>query len=203
MTKQKFPRGVQQEWFEGDLCGTQTEQSWKRRADTQRAAPASGADHVPRGQGVCWYKGLWEPPAPTSLPGWWLSVDLKANIWVTWLEAGHTPICLPVPCLKAGWRLWLGSRVGELVVTADTPPLCTPPPHSFITTTCLSFCLCPQFMKSFLLRCLLPLRRNSRSHTEVIAAAHSAVRKRSRDPPKITERDPQCRVWRLVQCSVY
>lgn len=137
MTKQKFPRGVQQEWFEGDLCGTQTEQSWKRRADTQRAAPASGADHVPRGQGVCWYKGLWEPPAPTSLPGWWLSVDLKANIWVTWLEAGHTPICLPVPCLKAGWRLWLGSRVGELVVTADTPPLCTPPPiHSSQPPAC-------------------------------------------------------------------
>ena len=74
-----------------------------------------------------------------------------------------------------------------------SPSLHTPP-HSFITTTCLSFCLCPQFMKSFLLRCLLPLRRNSRSHTEVIAAAHSAVRKRSRDPPKITERDPQCRV---------
>lgn len=48
MTKQKFPRGVQQERFEGDLCGTRTEQSWKRRADTQPAAPASGADHVPR-----------------------------------------------------------------------------------------------------------------------------------------------------------
>ena len=72
-------------------------------------------------------------------------------------------------------------------------------PHSFVTTTCL----CPQFMKSFLLRCLLPFHGNSRTHAEAIAGPHSAVRKRSRDPPKITEQDPQCRVGLLVWCAVH
>lgn len=71
MTKQKFPRGVQQEWFEGDLCGTYTEQSWKRRADPQPTAPASGPDHVQGPRSLLTPRPL-GASCPTSPAGWCL-----------------------------------------------------------------------------------------------------------------------------------
>ena len=156
-----------------------------------------------RGQGVCWCQGLWEPPAPTPLAGWWLLSGSEGkhlgHLTASWAHFHPLAGTLFEGRLEAlAWEQGWG--VGGARRHSPSPHA---PPHSFITTTCLSFCLCPQFMNSFLLRCLLPFHGNSRSHAEVIAGPHSAVRKRSRDPPKITEQDPQCRVGLSVWCAVY
>lgn len=111
MTKQKFPRdAVQQKWFEGNGCGTHTEQSWNPRADTQPLPLARMSPQ--RGQTTCTCAGtkdsidkdLREPPAPISPPGQWFFSVPDGNIWVTWPEARPmlVDIHFPVPCLKAG-----------------------------------------------------------------------------------------------------
>lgn len=115
MTKQKFPReGVQQKWFEGDCCGTHTEQSSNRRADTQPRSPCQAGPRAavpgPRGQTMCAGteasvdKGLREPllhPPPHLVGGG--SMDLRANIWTIGPEAEPTLVTVhfPVPYLKA------------------------------------------------------------------------------------------------------
>lgn len=93
MTKQKFPReGVQQEWFEGDCCGTHTEQSWKRQADTQPTAPCQDGPRAdvpgPQDQTMCTgtkesvdikASGSLLHPPPYRVGGF--SMDLKVKIW--------------------------------------------------------------------------------------------------------------------------
>lgn len=160
MTKQKFPReGVQQKWFEGDCCGTHTEQSSNRRADAQPAplpgwatcsrTRPSGPDHVRGDRGFCRQRPPGAPPAPTSPPGRWFLNGSKGKHLDDWTRSRAYTCRRPLPGALFEGRLKTPAPGSGQTPLLSAAPTLTDPNHSFITTTCLSFIHGQQFMKGF------------------------------------------------------